>query len=85
MRPSHGGHAHAMEERSHETGNRLCWGAWRFSRDRAGGIGWPEAVARLTEERSHAEICVASLKGHGNPAQVSRGRTTYGAAKANSM
>jgi hypothetical protein len=32
----------------------------------AGGIGWPEAVARLTKERSDAEICVASLKGRGN-------------------
>jgi hypothetical protein len=49
---------------------------------RAGGIGWPEAVARLTEERSHAEICVASLKGHGNPDQVARGKQDYGTAKA---
>ena len=48
----------------------------------AGGIGWPEAVARLTEERSKAEICVASLKGHGNADQVSRGRLTYDSAKA---
>jgi hypothetical protein len=48
----------------------------------AGGIGWPEAVARLTKERSNAEVCVASLKGRGNSEQVSRGRLTYGAAKA---
>jgi hypothetical protein len=26
-----------------------------------GDIRWPEAVAQLTEERSKAEICVASL------------------------
>ena len=49
---------------------------------RAGGIGWPEAVARLTKERSNAEVCVASLKGRGNSEQVSRGRLAYGAAKA---
>ena len=48
---------------------------------RAGGIGWPEAVARLTKERSKAEVCVASLKGRGNSEQVSRGRLAYGAAK----
>ena len=28
----------------------------------AAGIGWPEAVSRLAEERSKAELCVASLK-----------------------
>jgi hypothetical protein len=44
--------------------------------------GWAVAVARLTEERSKAEICVASLKGHGNTEQVSRGRLIYGGAKA---
>jgi hypothetical protein len=49
---------------------------------RAGGTGWPEAVARLTEERSHAEICVASLKGYGNPNQVARGKQDYGIVKA---
>jgi hypothetical protein len=45
------------------------------------GIGWPEAVTQLTEERSKAEICVASLKGHGDAYQVSRGRLTYDSAK----
>ena len=45
-------------------------------------IRWSEAVARLTKERSKAEVCVASLKGRGNSEQVSRGRLTYGAAKA---
>jgi hypothetical protein len=49
---------------------------------RAAGIGWPEAVSRLAEERSHAEICVASLKGHGNAEQISHGRLAYGTAKA---
>jgi len=48
----------------------------------AGGIGWPEAVARLTEERSRAENCVAALKGHGSAEQVARGRLTFGGAKA---
>jgi hypothetical protein len=48
----------------------------------AGGIGWPEAVARLTKERSNAEVCAASLEGRGNSQQVSRGQPTYGAAKA---
>ena len=54
----------------------------RLHGPRAGEIGWPEAVARLTKERSNAEVCVASLKGRGNSEQVSRGRLTYGAAKA---
>src|SRR5215470_12902605 len=57
---------------------------------RAGHLGrlhgdWPggrEAVARLTKERSNAEVCVASRKGRGNSEQVSRGRLMYGAAKA---
>jgi hypothetical protein len=48
----------------------------------ASDIGWPEAVARLTEERSKAEICVASLKGHGNADQVSQGHVAYDSAKA---
>jgi len=48
----------------------------------AGGIGGPEAVARLTEERSRAEICVAALKRNGHEDQVSRGRLTYSAATA---
>jgi len=48
----------------------------------AGGIGWPDAVARLNGERLKAEICVASLKGHGNADQVSRAHLTYDSAKA---
>lgn len=48
----------------------------------ASDIGWPEAVARLTGERSKAEICVASLKGHGNADQVSQGHLAYDSAKA---
>jgi hypothetical protein len=46
------------------------------------GIGWPEAVSRLAEERSKAEICVALLKGHGDKEQISRSRLAYGTAKA---
>jgi hypothetical protein len=45
-------------------------------------IGWPEAVSRLAEERSKAEICVASLKGHGSQEQIAQGRLAYGTAKA---
>jgi len=48
----------------------------------AAGIGWPEAVGRLTAERSNAQICVAALKKYGDEGQVSRGRLTYGAAKS---
>jgi hypothetical protein len=50
---------------------------------RAGGIGWPEAVSRLAEQRSNAVFCVASLKRHGNDDQISRGQLIYGPAKAN--
>ncbi len=45
-------------------------------------IGWPEAVARLAHERSSAQTCAASLKGHGDAQQVSRGELAYGEAKA---
>ena len=48
----------------------------------SGSIGWPEAVSRLAEERSKAELCVASLKRYGNSEQVSHGQLTYGSAKA---
>jgi hypothetical protein len=47
------------------------------------GIGWPEAVSRLAEERSKAELCVTSLKKYGNEGQKAQGRLAYGAAKAN--
>jgi hypothetical protein len=47
-----------------------------------GGIGWPEAVSRLAEERTNAEICVASLKAYGDKEQIARGRLAYGTAKA---
>ena len=49
----------------------------------AAGIGWPEAVSRLAEERSKAELCVGSLKKHGNQVQIEQGRLAYGTAKAN--
>src|ERR1700730_9268281 len=46
-------------------------------------IGWPEAVGRLAGERSKAENCAASLQGHGDEQQISRGQLAYGEAKAN--
>jgi hypothetical protein len=45
-------------------------------------IGWPEAVGRLAGERSKAENCAASLQGHGDEQQISRGQLAYGEAKA---
>jgi len=45
-------------------------------------IGWPEAVGRLAGERSRAEVCVALLKGHGDPAQIARGQLAYGKSKS---
>jgi hypothetical protein len=48
----------------------------------AGAIAWPEAVSQLATERSNAQICVTALKRYGDEGQVSRGRLTYGAAKA---
>ena len=50
---------------------------------RAADIGWPEAVSRLAEQRSKAETCVAVLKGHGDTAQIERGRPDYTMAKGN--
>jgi hypothetical protein len=48
----------------------------------AAGIGWPDTVSRLAEERSKAEICAASLKRYGDKGQISRGQLAYGTAKA---
>jgi hypothetical protein len=45
-------------------------------------VAWPEAVARLTHERSLALTCAGSLKGHGDAQQISRGEFAYGEAKA---
>jgi hypothetical protein len=45
-------------------------------------VTWPDAVARLTGERSKAEICAAMLKRYGNTAQISRARMDYNLAKA---
>jgi hypothetical protein len=42
---------------------------------------WPEAVARLTAERTRAETCVALLKKYGDPAQIDHGRLTYADAE----
>jgi hypothetical protein len=46
-------------------------------------VAWPEAVARLARERSLAQTCAESLKGHGDAQQISRGQLAYGEAKAN--
>jgi len=45
-------------------------------------MGWPEAVEQLAGERTRAETCAASLRGHGDALQISRGQLTYGEAKA---
>jgi len=46
-------------------------------------INWPDAVSRLAEERTKAEVCVTSLKKYGNEGQKAQGRLAYGVAKAN--
>ena len=48
----------------------------------AEAIGWQEAVARLTGERTRAETCTSLLKKHGDDAAISRGALAYGEAKA---
>jgi len=48
----------------------------------AAGIGWPEAVDRLVEERSNAVACAGSFKQYASGAQLTRGQNAYGAAKA---
>ena len=45
-------------------------------------IGWQEAVARLAQERTLAETCVALLKKHGSVGAIERGQLAYAAAKA---
>jgi hypothetical protein len=44
-------------------------------------IGWQEAVARLAQERTPAETCVALLKKYGNAGAIDRGRLAYDDAK----
>ena len=46
------------------------------------GIGWPDAIELLTQERSQAESCVELLKSGGDNAAIATGRITYGEAKA---
>jgi hypothetical protein len=53
--------------------------AWMAS---AQDIGWQEAVARLAQERTLAEKCVALLKRHEKPAAIERGRLAYADTKA---
>ena len=45
-------------------------------------IGWPEAVGRLTRERSKAETCITLLKKYGDKAQIARGSLEYNEAKS---
>src|SRR5271154_3961798 len=45
-------------------------------------IGWQEAVARLSYERTKAETCVKELKKYGDAATISRGEDGYSDAKA---
>jgi hypothetical protein len=58
-----------------------CSVAWAAS---AQDIGWQEAVARLKQERTLAETCVALLKKHGrgNAGAIERGQLAYADAKA---
>ena len=56
-----------------------CSAAWAAS---AQDIGWQEAVARLAQERTLAETCVALLKKYGNAGAIDRGRLAYADAKA---
>ena len=59
----------------------VCSAAWAAS---AQDIGWQEAVARLAQERTLAETCVALLKkhGHSNAGAIERGGLAYADAKA---
>ena len=45
-------------------------------------IGWPEAVGRLTRQRSKAETCIALVKKYGDEAQIARGSLEYNEAKS---
>ena len=60
----------------------VCSAAWTAS---AQDIGWQEAVARLAQERTLAETCVALLKKHGSVGAIERGQLAYAAAKAELM
>jgi hypothetical protein len=56
----------------------VCSAAWVVS---AQDIGWQEAVARLAQERTVAETCVALLKKYGNAGAIDRGQMAYADAK----
>ena len=71
---------------------RIAWHIWAVfmlfvgaapALSQTASIGWPEAVNRLVEERSNAELCVASLKTYGNQEQKAQGQVAYGTAKSN--
>jgi hypothetical protein len=53
-------------------------------RAQPGHLTWPDAIAPLAKERSHAEVCAALLKRHGDPPQIARGELAYGKAKSES-
>jgi hypothetical protein len=44
-------------------------------------MGWPEAVATLTSQRSKADTCVALLKRYGDTSQMAQGQLDYTNAK----
>src|SRR5580704_5542777 len=46
-------------------------------------MGWPDAVAQLANQRTHAEACVSLLKRFGDKQQVANGQLDYANAKAN--
>jgi hypothetical protein len=48
----------------------------------AAELDWPEAVGRLTVQRTRAETCAALLKSHANKQQLARGEMAYDEAKA---
>jgi hypothetical protein len=45
---------------------------------------WPDAIAPLVELKAKAQICVALLKRHGSPAQITDNQPAYARAKAES-
>jgi hypothetical protein len=44
-------------------------------------LGWPEVIARLTQERMQAETCVGMIKSSKNSSAIAAVKTTYETAK----
>ena len=44
-------------------------------------MGWPEVIARVTQERQQAEICVGMIKSSKNTDALADAKATYEAAK----